>query len=172
MVDEQYLLPSNKEHTVFTVGFQKYCPSFPHTGNDFVCNSNVLYLHRLSQASRILGTRAHSRAALWWAAEGLRGEAMCAPWRAGELWPFSDHVLTETQFHLQDGEDGVCPAHPREGLWGAARRHDQTAETVTSAQYMRQPKWLSGLFPSTSGVLHSCSSRLTKLTHGGRPDNR
>lgn len=59
---------------------------------------------------------------------------MCAPWRAGELWPFSDHVLTETQFHQQDGEDGVCPAHPREGLWGAATRPDQRAEIVTSAQ--------------------------------------
>lgn len=59
-----------------------------------------------------LGTQPGS---LWGAAEGLRGEAMCAPWRAGELWPVSDHVLTETQLHLQDGE----------GLWGAATGHDQ-----------------------------------------------
>lgn len=125
MVDEQGLLLSNlKAHCFYNRFSEKYCPSFPHTGNDFVYNSNVLYLHRLSQASCILGAWAHSRAAVWWAAEGLRGEAMCAPWRAGELWPVSDHVLTETQFHLQDGE----------GLWGAATGHDQRAATVTSAQ--------------------------------------
>lgn len=116
MVDEPCLLLSNlKAHCSYSRFSEKYCPSFPHTGNAFVYNSNVLYLHRLSQASRFLGAWAHSRAACGGQQKGFGVKPCGGPWRAGELWPVSDHVLTETQLHLQDGE----------GLWGAATGHDQ-----------------------------------------------